>query len=210
MNSLLIQMIAARAGSTGNTVMADALARIRSSSGSMQDPQELLAQLGNSNPLLSALSSHLAGARSTGAGRHQPPVIDAEPEETKSMAQLDNGQQEDPGASLLELREQVEGLLSENKDLKDRCESLASTLGACCLCWGRDPGCRACRGRGRPGYAMPDEALFSELVLPAIRMMRACRANSGGASVAPPRKAVGSSGEVSDHSSQNERTRICQ
>lgn len=47
--------------------------------------------------------------------------------------------------------------------------NFAYALGACAFCWGEDPHCRACRGRGAPGAFELDVALFEELILPALR-----------------------------------------
>ena len=48
-------------------------------------------------------------------------------------------------------------------------DTLAMALGACAACWGTDPACAVCGGRGRPGARSPDPMLFRELVLPAAR-----------------------------------------
>jgi len=73
----------------------------------------------------------------------------------------------------------VESMFAELTVLRDRTDRLAAALGACCLCWGEDAGCRVCRGRGRPGFAIPDELQFEELVLPAVLALRAQRARLG-------------------------------
>jgi hypothetical protein len=36
---------------------------------------------------------------------------------------------------------------------------LAAAFGACGLCWGEDPGCPSCRGRGKPGRFAADTEL---------------------------------------------------
>lgn len=45
---------------------------------------------------------------------------------------------------------------------------LAAALGAC-ECWGDDPACAVCGGAGSPAWLEPDEELFREYVLPAVR-----------------------------------------
>jgi len=175
-----MQIIAMRATGRGNAGVAEMIARVRGVNGgaALQDPNQLLAQLSNNNPLVSALSRHFAEAQTNAAAARpgvsvaEPvPVIDVEPEQEapKNPKPLSNG---DDGQTV-ELREQVQSLQAEVKSLRDRCDVLASTVGACCLCWGQDANCRACRGRGKPGYAIPDEALFGEYVLPAMRVLRA-------------------------------------
>jgi hypothetical protein len=61
----------------------------------------------------------------------------------------------------------------ELTDLREANDTLASALGACPICWGGDRHCEVCRGRGRPGYRVPEPALFNELVVPAIHRVRA-------------------------------------
>jgi hypothetical protein len=63
----------------------------------------------------------------------------------------------------------LERLYNEVETLRARNDSLAAALGACPSCWGENPRCVRCRGRGRPGGRQPDNALFSELVEPAVQ-----------------------------------------
>lgn len=51
----------------------------------------------------------------------------------------------------------------------ERCDRLAAALGACPACWGEDPTCRWCRGRGAPGALAPDPEEFTTWVVPAVR-----------------------------------------
>ena len=48
-------------------------------------------------------------------------------------------------------------------------DRLAAALGACPACWGEDPSCRWCRGRGAPGALAPDPEEFTTWVVPAVR-----------------------------------------
>jgi hypothetical protein len=175
MNSLLLELLAARAGGS-NLAVNDLVSRLQSSPGA--DPQQslrdLLAQAGSSNPLAGLLASQLAQPASP---KHEPPVIDAEEIAAHTFAAEEGAQATD--AAMGELRRQVESMFAELRLLRERTDSLAAALGACCLCWGQDPGCRFCHGRGAPGYAMPDESLLAELVLPAIRILQVHRARSG-------------------------------
>lgn len=190
--SLLLQLMATRATGNGNSGIVEMLARVRGMNGGspVQDPKQLLAQLGSNNPLVSAICKQLAEPPPN-EPVHQfvppssPTVIDVEPESPKQIAN-GNGRQSESGEDLAGLQEQIQKLQTEIKTLRDRCGLLASTVGACCLCWGQDPECRACRGRGKPGYAIPDEALFGEFVLPAMRVLRAQKVKPS-RPAAPPR-----------------------
>jgi len=174
MDSLLLEMIAARATASGNPATAEMVARLRSSSsgaGPALTAEELLAQLGQGNPMAGLLAKHLAESK------QRRTVIDVEPadEETSESA----AESAPPDAAMSELRACAESMFAELKVLRERSDCLAAALGACCLCWGEDPECRGCRGRGRPGYAIPDETQFEEYVLPAVLTLRAQRARKG-------------------------------
>ena len=66
-------------------------------------------------------------------------------------------------------------LAAELDELHARNDTLAAALGACPLCWGDDPACSDCRGRGSPGARRPHGRLFDLLVRPAVRRLRAER-----------------------------------
>ena len=67
-------------------------------------------------------------------------------------------------------RDHLAGLTAELETARERLDELAAALGACPSCIGSDPGCRWCRGRGRPGFTTPDPAGFERLVLPAVHV----------------------------------------
>lgn len=69
---------------------------------------------------------------------------------------------------------------AELRDLRQVNDTLADALGACRICWGGDPACAACRGRGRAGSARPDPKLFEELVAPAVRRVLTMRREERG------------------------------
>jgi hypothetical protein len=52
-----------------------------------------------------------------------------------------------------------ERLTARLEESCDRLADAAAAVGACGLCWGEDPRCRSCRGRGRPGGFAIDPAL---------------------------------------------------
>ena len=57
--------------------------------------------------------------------------------------------------------------LSYYEELIDRNGVLAAALGAC-DCWGQHVNCPVCDGVGGPGWALPDEQLFTSYVRPAL------------------------------------------
>lgn len=63
----------------------------------------------------------------------------------------------------------------ELEALREVNDTLAAALGACPHCWGGNPGCETCGGQGATGAMDPDEKLFAELILPAVRRFGATR-----------------------------------
>jgi hypothetical protein len=175
MNELLMQMITARAG--GNPALADMLARMRSSDpNSRLNIEELLAQQAKTNPMAAMFAKHMAEQKAIASARENLPVIDVEASEVDAEVEEIHEQGENSAAELSELRQYMKGMFSEIKLLRERNDALAAAVGACCLCWGQNLECRSCRGRGGPGFCMPDESLFEEFVLPAIQTLRAQKA----------------------------------
>ena len=171
----LLDLLAARASAQQNGPALDMLARLREG-GSLPSGPELLAQLGNTNPMLGLLAQQFMQRATT------PPRDAIEYETIESQDGPDASASASVDATapsesteVVELHERIAMLTGETQDLSGRLGQLADALGACGLCWGEDRDCRACRGRGRPGYALPDEHLFEELVLPAVRVLRAQR-----------------------------------
>jgi len=157
--AMLVSLLAARCGMTLPTAdgSVDAAAL---------DPAAMMQRLGQDNPQLAAILQMMAAQRADTATR-DPVVVESTAREMDAVAD-----------EVSALAAQVEAAHSEAGLLRERCDALAAALGACALCWGHDPACRACRGHGLPGHSLPDEELFVEHVLPAVRLMRANRQRS--------------------------------
>jgi hypothetical protein len=155
---LLMSLLAARNGG----VMPDGA----------EDPQAMLARMAQDNPTVATLLQMMEAQKAAAAAR-EPLVIEADveaPTESSSDAQL------------AELAARLDETQAEVRELRERCDTVAAALGACGICWGQDPSCRACRGQGAPGRAIPDKQLFCEFVLPAVRLVHASRQRSNQAS----------------------------
>ena len=169
MNAILLKLLAARVGTTGDSRMTELIAQLGAGGGMPAlDPQELLARFGNENP---AVKMMLAQMQANGAA--QPVVLEGQASrangQTGSQSEGDSATQADGTTAVSEVPD------GELQWLRERCVLLARALGACSTCWGTDQSCELCHGDGLPGYGPPDEDLFHEFVAPAIRKMRATR-----------------------------------
>jgi hypothetical protein len=170
MNQLLMQMMAARGGTT-NPMLMDLLARMNAPGGcSSGNFEDLLAQQAATNPMAAMLAKQLAEQKAARASE-EARVIDVEAEE--SVIEEPEVPAEHYLAELNELRERFSAMSLELELLRQRNDTFAAAVGACPLCWGQKSNCRSCRGRGRAGFCIPDECLFEEFVLPAIRTLKA-------------------------------------
>jgi hypothetical protein len=175
-SAVLLELLAARQGSS-NPALQEMLARMRGGAmGGGKSPKELLASLAQTNPQLSAIMERINATNSSA----DVPTLEAE--ETRAArnrpsARRDYFEDAEEAAFAMteELRTRSDALATELNVYRERVDQCAAALGACALCWGGDPGCRACRGRGLPGFTLPDELLFEEMVVPAVRMAREYR-----------------------------------
>jgi hypothetical protein len=176
--SALFDMLSAQAAAQDNAPAMDMLARLRAG-GPQPTTEELIGQIQQTNPMLGLLAQQMAQRIPT-----RPPadVIDVEPSDPEANAAAEAAARAAAEAAAVSHR--AEQLAGELEWLRERLDLLADALGACGLCWGEDAQCRACHGRGGPGYALPDESLFDELVGPAVRMLRANQTGAPGR--APP------------------------
>jgi len=180
--ALLMEVLAARNGSGGSAHMAELMARMQGGSGALQpaDVEGMMARLSAKNPMLGMVFRQLTeSSNQTKAIERE--VIEAEVEEVDCDPQhlAAEAAAAASAARISELEQQVRTAALELGSTREQLDVLAAALGACTLCWGNEPRCRACRGRGLPGYALPDEALFEELILPAVQLLRAHRIKQG-------------------------------
>jgi hypothetical protein len=109
----------------------------------------LLADLARQNPSLAWLQQMLAMQRQA-ATAQAAGASDIQVEAHAEIAALRD--------ALAQAEVRIERLTAVNRRLaaeleaaRDRVADVAATVGACGVCWGEDPRCRSCRGRGKPG-----------------------------------------------------------
>ncbi len=107
------------------------------------DLQPLLAGRAGSDPLLAALLAQMAETRERHPEQESPPAAPM------------------PSLGADELREAVRAAHASLR-------YVAQVLGAC-RCWGMNPSCADCEGRGAPGFRVPaDESLFLAWIRPGL------------------------------------------
>ena len=156
-----------------------------------------------SHPLLEQLMAARSGSGPDATAllsEHEDPRVrllaqlwsKAEAEKASEPAAGEAGEEEPRSAESLRaelrLQRQMRSLLLEVEHLREVNDNLAAALGACYLCWGDDPDCAICRGRGVPGAGPPDPELFAHYVSPVIRRRRPAlgKAPLRGAVIHPP------------------------
>jgi hypothetical protein len=68
-------------------------------------------------------------------------------------------------------KEERQRLISSMAKTKKLNHSLAEALGSCHTCWGEDPECTNCAGKGIPGWKPVNRRFFNMYVLSAIEQM---------------------------------------
>lgn len=129
--------------------------------GATPDAGELLAQLERDDPRMAAICRLMTQRRAE--------AIDAPPVE--APREQDDAELDALRDAHARLRRLLSAMRRDLDRLRDRNAMAAAALGACEACWGRDPGCPHCDGRGRPGAEEPDVALYARLVAPAVRRL---------------------------------------
>lgn len=115
-----------------------------------------------------------------------------EPETRRAIAHSIAGEGEPAGAEnvdALSARAERSERLAEASMAK--IEMLACAIGACPACWGSDPKCRDCEGRGAPGGLLPDPQCFQTFVAPVLRRLADEQGGKHERLVPAPRRAPG-------------------
>jgi hypothetical protein len=161
----------ASAGEPGPALVADPSALIQAISSGDADPVSLLlSQLGGQaqdDPRMALFMQLLQQRRSAPA-----PEPKQDDEDTLLAAHQAELAQRERARHMRELSDTVKSVYAELQILRKRNDALAAALGACFLCFGSDPICEKCGGRGSPGSRPPEPAAYREYVLPALRRVR--------------------------------------
>lgn len=146
----------------GNEALATMLAAMLDTKGDANGLQQMLTGM-TGNAMQADVLSMLIKAGETAEDFDDRLIEDADYRDLDDLGDTDPWLSEDAFDDASQ--EELEALRQAN-------DTLADALGACAICWGGDNACHHCRGRGRPGARRPDPALFTQLVMPAVRAMR--------------------------------------
>jgi hypothetical protein len=128
----------------------------------MMNPQNMMSkfmeQLGDGDPQLAMMVQMMQHQQQSVAD----PDDDYEAKCKELEIDLAHTQQ-----NLDSVRAEGKRLLAAHKIAVGRLSDLAAALGACGLCWGEDPDCLGCRGRGHVGMIRPDPEIRARLLGPA-------------------------------------------
>jgi len=172
-------------GNSNNTGSTDPATLIKAIASSSDPMSLLLSQLqaqGSSNPTAALLASLLQMRKPAEAA--PLPAQDPDVAERDAEAPLERER------SFQELNETVSRVWAELEVLRKRNDELAAAIGACFLCFGSDPLCPECAGRGRPGSKFPEANAYRKYVWPALRRTQGDRAMRGSVGIS----ATGSNG----------------
>ncbi len=143
--SLIMQMLAARAGLPSN-----------------KSASELTSELAQGNPQLEMLMQIInQGAKEVNQDEDADLDVSVASYEPENITPHPEYIEQNLKIGMRETEEEV-------NELRSRCDTLAAALGAC-FCWGTEPACRNCRGAGVVGWRVPEKVLFYELVVPAVQ-----------------------------------------
>jgi hypothetical protein len=173
---------AAASGNSNSAGSTDPATLIKAITSSPDPMSLLLSQLqtqGSSNPTASMLATLLQ--------MRKPAEAACPPAEDPDLAEREAQAQQERERSFQELSGTISRLYGELDVLRKRNDELAAAIGACFLCFGSDPLCPECVGRGRPGSKLPDVSAYRKYVLPAIRRAQSGRAARSGLGFSEPR-----------------------
>jgi hypothetical protein len=146
---------------------SNAAPAVGSESHALPDASDVYQMLGQNSPKARLIAQYLAQRQAETAQDELEAGLDLDWEDADA-----GGREEGMSDAIRPMRQLVQDMYAELAELRERNDTLAAALGACYLCWGEDPHCEVCRGRGGPGASTPDRQLFATLVVPAARRLR--------------------------------------
>ena len=131
----------------------------------MQDPvAAMINQMASKNPKAQMIAHLMAQQASQGDNGNGSSENEKTKGQTKKLLNIN-----------LELKKKIQKLIKEKKQILryldffiDVNAAFSSAVGAC-ECWGGDPDCEKCGGKGVPGYFELDQEQFDYYVRPSFK-----------------------------------------
>src|SRR5207237_1018273 len=133
LNPLLLEALRSNSGAPMNPALQALLSGANpvEAAGALPSAQELLDQIGSTNPTLGLVARYLSARRAAESEVSTEADSEAEDEQAEEDHRLTQVVQR--------LEQQVSKLCAELEHLRERNDACAAALGACYLCWGEDP-----------------------------------------------------------------------
>jgi hypothetical protein len=132
-------------------------AAARAAAGPGLDPAAMMQEFAAGDPRMAALMELMQAQRAEPSND-----VEAPDERDELIAEL-SARLDAAEARLTKMTRIARQLHEAGRAGAQRLSRLAAALGACGLCWGDDPACLGCHGRGRPGMVRPDAQIRAEL-----------------------------------------------
>ena len=124
------------------------------------DPAAMMKDIAGGDPRMAALIEMMQQRAPPSNG---PSNDTAAPDERDELIVELSARLDAAEARLTKMTRIARQLHEAGRAASQRLSTLAAALGACGICWGDDPACLGCRGRGRPGMVRPDPAARADL-----------------------------------------------
>lgn len=168
-----------------NSLLLETL-NARANGGALPTTQDLLAKLAETNPTAGLIAQLLAQNQQQEREREASSEEEGGAESLEQEPDQDRMRSREKSRAAHRLRQKIGSMNRELSELRERNDALAAALGACHLCWGSDPECEICAGRGSPGASEPDKRLFAQFVRPAVRTLQKSGDNTFSKATDPP------------------------
>ncbi|MCG8322632.1 MAG: hypothetical protein MI921_24240 [Cytophagales bacterium] len=131
----------------------------------VQDPiAAMINQMAGKNPKAQMIAQLMAQQARQGTGDPGSIQNDKTKGQTKKLLNIN-----------LELKKKIQKLIKEKKQILNYLDffidvnaAFSGAVGAC-ECWGGDPDCEKCNGKGEPGYFELDQEQFDYYIKPSLK-----------------------------------------
>jgi hypothetical protein len=132
----------------------------------------MVAEMAEDDPQFAMVSQYLAMQSDEAAAATEIEFQSETALPAQEAAWINDGELMSLRDEVAEVQAALDERAEQLQDLADRNAGLAAALGACATCWGEDPACAACHGRGVPGSMRPHKKFFDYYVAPLLARLK--------------------------------------